>query len=134
MQFDCGDRVALRLLVEFSKDCSAPIFGLAIKTPDGVTVYGNNSRDVSGGPFLHPVTAGTRVVVVPKLELLLGEGDHMLSVGVAEDDGSESVPKDRRYDARHIQVLNRSKSQGLTELGMRCSITTVGGVEVEVAG
>jgi lipopolysaccharide transport system ATP-binding protein len=131
--FDSCDRISLAMRIEFLKECAAPIFGLIIKTPDGVTLYANNSRDVDGGPLLHPVAAGCSVIVVFKLALSIGQGDYLLSVGVAEDDGTGIVPKDRRYDGIHIHVSNPSKSFGLTELGMECSISTIGTAVAECA-
>ena len=124
-RFKTGDRIKLSLRVEFLEDCAAPIFGLTIKTIDGVTVFGSNSRDFDGGPLFHPAMAGEIVVVTFKIALSLGHGDYMLSVGVAEESTLQTVPKDRRYDAIYIQVLNPSKSFGLTELNMQCSIAVL---------
>ena len=126
VHFNSGDEMTLMLKTEFLSDCAAPIFGLIIKSPDGITVYGNNSRDMEGGPLLYPVSAGAWVLVVFKIRLFLGQGDYLLSVGIAGNDGTEIVPKDRRYDAIHIQVYNSSKSFGMTELGLVCSVDGIG--------
>jgi lipopolysaccharide transport system ATP-binding protein len=124
-QFRSGDRVVVTMRVAFLKRCSAPIFGMIIKTVEGVTIYGSNSRDVDGGPLLYPVADGESVQVMFTVTLFLNSGDYLLSVGVAEDNGDEIVPKDRRYDSIHFHMSNDRKTSGLTEFGMQCAIAPV---------
>jgi lipopolysaccharide transport system ATP-binding protein len=121
-QFRSGDRLVVTVRVEFLNHCSAPIFGLTIRTVEGVTVYGSNSRDVEGGPLLYSVADGESVQVMFTVTLALNSGDYLLSVGVAEDNGAEVVPKDRRYDSIHIHISNDRKSSGFAEFGMECAI------------
>ena len=96
-----------------------PIYGLTIKTPDGVIVYSSNSRDCRGGPFSKPVKPGEVVRVGFILNQRLGGGDYLLSVGVAVDISGQIVPLDRRYDSIHIQVENtKCRSIGLADFDM----------------
>lgn len=114
-----GIKIFLALTVVFHKSFSFPIYGLTIKTPDGVIVYGSNSRDFRGGPLKKPVEAGEMTKVVMVLNQNLGSGDYMMSVGVAVDILGEIIPLDRRYDSIHIVVENPGcQSVGLADFGM----------------
>ncbi|MGO4702304.1 ABC transporter ATP-binding protein [Dyella sp. 2RAB6] len=98
-----GDRLKLMLRVRFQDAIPRPIFGLTVKTKDGVTVFGTNSElieyDVQrlGG-------RGTTANVTFEFDCRLGPGDYFLSVGVASHNGVEVVPHDRRYDSIHLNV------------------------------
>lgn len=118
-----GDQVMVITWVRFGVDVQAPIFGLTIKTPDGVTVYGSNSRDFPGGPVFRPARAGELVRVVFMVDLRIGEGDFLVSLGVAHDvGGGEIEPLDRRYDSILIHVNRQSRCYGLADFDMRVEI------------
>ncbi|MDO4682724.1 MAG: ABC transporter ATP-binding protein [Lautropia sp.] len=118
-----GDQVMVIAWVRFRVDVHAPIFGLTIKTPDGVTVYGSNSRDFPGGPVFRPARAGELIRVVFLVDLRIGEGDFLLSLGVAHDvGGGEIEPLDRRYDSILIHVSRQSRCYGLADFDMRVEI------------
>ncbi len=109
--------------VVFHVDVEEPIFGLTIKTPDGVTICGENSRDCISGPVLHPVKNGERVQVRFSLDQVLCAGDYLLSVGVAEDRDGDVVPLDRRYDSIYLHITSDKDSYGLVDLGIRVELT-----------
>ena len=119
---DAPARVALRIL--FEKECPHAIVGLMIKTPDGVTAAGTNSRDWQrpGTPLearpgeLHVVT----FAFVPRL----GSGDYLLSFGVAEEVDGEIVPLDRRYDALSVTIIGPGRTTGIADLAI--SVSSVG--------
>lgn len=118
-----GDQAMVITWVRFRVDVAAPIFGLTIKTPDGVTVYGSNSRDFPGGPVFRPARAGELVRVVFLVDLRIGEGDFLVSLGVAHDvGGGEIEPLDRRYDSILIHVNRQSRCYGLADFDMRVEI------------
>ena len=101
----------------FRVDVSALIYGLTIKTPDGVTVYGSNSRDFFDGLVMQPARAGQTVCVVFSLDLRIGAGDFLLSLGVAQEiGGGEVEPLDRRYDSILMHVSRQSRCYGLPRL------------------
>ncbi len=118
--FTTGDHLSVTLSVDFLQACQRPIFGLTLKTVDGVTVYGNNSRDCSVAGRPTSVKAGTTVIATFELSLWLAHGDYLLSLGVATDETGEVIPLDRRYDAVHIVLSNPHNSAGLAELQMQC--------------
>ncbi|MDO4231448.1 MAG: Wzt carbohydrate-binding domain-containing protein, partial [Lautropia sp.] len=118
-----GDRVMVAVWVRYAVDVSAPIYGLTIKTPDGITVYGSNSRDFPDGPVMQPARAGELVRVVFQIDLRIGAGDFLMSLGVAHDvGGGEIEPLDRRYDSILIHVSRQSRCYGLADFDMRVEI------------
>lgn len=118
-----GDRVMVVVWVRFAVDVSAPIYGLTIKTPDGITVYGSNSRDFPDGPVMQPARAGETVRVVFQIDMRIGAGDFLMSLGVAHDvGGGEIEPLDRRYDSILIHVNRQSRCYGLADFDMRVEI------------
>lgn len=121
-QFCTADEIDLRLLVEFDAPCQAPIVGFFVKTPDGVTVYGNHSRNLLPAFGTCSIEEGQRIEVVFSCVLNLGPGSYILSLGVAEDVYGEVVPLDRRYDVMQFDVISYSGAVGLSDLAASCRI------------
>ena len=109
----------LYLKVRFLKNVECPIYGLFIKTADGVTITGNNSKDWDMSKKFIPQKMGDISVVhfyfVPRLT----SGEYLLSVGVAEEAEGEIVPMDRRYDSIHLAFANHSLSSGLVDFELK---------------
>lgn len=122
-QLVTGSRVVVVVWAKFGRDVTAPIFGLTIKTPDGVTVFGCNSRDCANGPMVHAAKAGEILRVTFTFDQVLGAGEYLISLGVAEDQSGEIVPLDRRYDSLQITVVNsRSRAFGFVDFNMAVEI------------
>lgn len=119
-----GQELYLVIWVDFKKSVRYPIFALTIKTPDGVTVYGCNSKDFDKGPLVIPAQENSHYKVVFRLSNHnLGMGDYLISLGVVKDEAGEIIPLDRRYDSIHFTVLNElSRAFGLVELSMHVEI------------
>ena len=123
VRLNTGEQVPVVVWVRFRVDVNAPIYGLTIKTPDGITVYGSNSRDFPDGPVMQPARAGQTVRVVFSLDLRIGAGDFLLSLGVAHEiGGGEVEPLDRRYDSMLLHVSRQSRCYGLADFDMRVDI------------
>jgi lipopolysaccharide transport system ATP-binding protein len=120
IQYDAGQRMAIRVAVNFEEACEYPVFGFFIKTPDGVTVYGNSTKTMRLPAHLS-AAAGQTVCVQFVCELNLGSGSYLLSVGVSAMRGTEVVPLDRRYDVLHFDVVNLSGAVGLADLHAECA-------------
>jgi lipopolysaccharide transport system ATP-binding protein len=116
VSFLSGERVEIHLRAHFelARDCA--VFGFFVKTPDGVTVFGNSTRNAAVYPEPLPVAAGETVRLCFALELHLGTGSYILSAGVSADERGEIVPLDRRYDCLHFEVHNDSGAVGLADL------------------
>jgi lipopolysaccharide transport system ATP-binding protein len=117
-----GSKLYVDVTAKFMKDVERPIFGLTIKTPDGVTVYGSNSRDFDGGPLWRAAKAGDTMRTRFILDHHLIAGDYLVSLGLAEDISGEVVPLDRRYDVFTLKVQGvRATGFGLADLHMNVS-------------
>lgn len=118
-----GERaIHLQFYVKFKEDVYRPIFGFALKTKNGVTIYNTNSefqnidmsRQFNAGDIMHASLS---------MPVNLASGDYFLSVGIAScDEGGSVVPHDRRYDSIHLSVVNREQFIGLVNLGTYISL------------
>ena len=118
-----GESMLLVFWVRFHRTVDKPIYGLTIKTPDSTVVFGCNSRDGAEHPIFRPAAADSAVEVAFRVKQLLGPGDYLLSIGVAEQLGAEVIPLDRRYDAIHLKVeCGKSKAFGLAVFEMDVEI------------
>lgn len=116
ISLESGSAVEVVLRARFERACPRAVFGLFIKTPDGVTVFGNSTRNPS--VYAPPLAAGAgeAVCIAFRLQLHLGPGAYLLSAGVSSEEGEEIVPLDRRYDCLHFEVLDGSGGVGLANL------------------
>lgn len=117
--FPQGTDLEIQMQVTFPMPCHEPIFGLFVKTPDGVTVFGNSTANLDLG-YPGEVQAGTRMLIAFSVRLHLCAGTYLLSLGVSSKIDGEVVPLDRRYDAVRLDVLDDSGAVGLAELGLQC--------------
>lgn len=105
----------------FSPDLVRPIFGITLKTKEGLTVYGTNTEMTRMETPLSP-EAGSAVLYCT-FELNCAPGDYFVSLGIASRDTSgEIVPHDRRYDAVHLCVEAADPFLGITDLGARLGV------------
>ncbi|MCB2189925.1 MAG: ABC transporter ATP-binding protein [Deltaproteobacteria bacterium] len=117
---ESGSPLRAEVWVRHHQDQPRPIYGLQIKTPDGVLIYADNSRDFNGGPLIRPAKAGEVVRAVFDLDLRLAQGDYLVSVGVSAEENGEAVPLDRRFDALQLRVVgSRPRTYGLVDLGAK---------------
>jgi lipopolysaccharide transport system ATP-binding protein len=120
--FESGENLELMVYIRFFQELTDLIYGCTIKTVDGQTVYGTNTRqcaiDVSHGK------TGATAIIRFQFDLNLVPGEYFISLGVALDDGQrDNIAIDRRYDLIHITVRGDYGGFGLAQLNM--SITEV---------
>ncbi|CNK46731.1 ABC transporter ATP-binding protein [Yersinia alsatica] len=96
-----------------------PIFGFAVKTKEGITIYNTNSEWQSietcdaGMP-------GKSAIITVTLPIMLFEGDYFISVGIASSSTEgDIIPHDRRYDSIHLTVGPVKTFTGLADLNAR---------------
>ena len=120
---ESGDQMRVAMHVLFDRDVIAPVYGLLIKTHDGVFLYGTNSN-VDASPGARPVRAGEHVYVEFNFAVGLNTGAFLLSLGVSsKEEGEEAlVPLDRRYDSILFQVHGTKPIWGIVDLGARCRV------------
>jgi ABC-type polysaccharide/polyol phosphate transport system ATPase subunit len=100
-----GDVVDIYVKYRFYEDVKSPMFGLAIKTVDGVIIYGYNTRLAKS--TVQAVFENTIVIIKWTGTLYTNNGDLFLNLGVAEQLEID-LPIDNRKDIihLHIQTLN----------------------------
>lgn len=117
VEYNSAFPMSISLKIRFNKTVLRPVYGLTIKTTDGVIVYGSNSRDL-GQPFIIKNQGDWSIV---KFEFVpnLVQADYFISLGVAEDiPGEEPTPLDRRYDMIHVKLSHNTLSFGIVDLNM----------------
>jgi len=99
----------------FLADIVRPIFGISVKTKEGLTVYGTNT-EISRLEIPFSSEAGGGVVCCT-FEMNCAPGDYFISFGIASRDiRGEIVPHDRRYDSVHLSVEPGEEFLGITDL------------------
>ncbi|KAA5943850.1 ABC transporter ATP-binding protein [Pantoea sp. Bo_2] len=110
------DELKLQFLIKFNSTIFRPIFGFAVKTKDGVTIYNTNSN-ILDTPFIEVGEENKIHTVNVRLPMRLFQGDYFISIGLASYNTSgEVVPHDRRYDSIHITVEPTPEFLGLVNL------------------
>ncbi|WP_392431560.1 ABC transporter ATP-binding protein [Yersinia sp. HM-2024] len=101
---DTNDLIRIRFRTVFHKDVKNPVFGLLIKTLDGLNIYGTNSEIISGSKYGN-VAAGEIIDSEFSLKAVMNSGNYLLSFGVtAQDEDGNDIPLDRRYDSLLINI------------------------------
>jgi lipopolysaccharide transport system ATP-binding protein len=115
-----GEMCTISYRVVFDRQVERPVFGLLIKSHDGIFLYGTNSRLTDMDERPASCLAGTGVVVSFEFPWQFNTGAHLISVGVSEERGENDIaPLDRRYDAILVQTTNRRAGSGIVDLGAR---------------
>jgi lipopolysaccharide transport system ATP-binding protein len=115
-----GTPLKLVLGISFLRDIVKPIFGLTVKSKDGVTVFGTNSEMMELHGDVATGKEGTSLEFTFSFKCDLGPGDYFISVGVASRVGDDIVPHDRRYDSIHLNVIDDT-CFGFSKLSMDLS-------------
>jgi lipopolysaccharide transport system ATP-binding protein len=113
-----GQSIVLTISVKFLSVLVRPIFGITIKTKEGVTVYGVNSETLDVAEFKSLGQYGQVAYARASFCCHLAPGDYFISLGIATKNGEDIIPHDRRYDAIHIQVRPATTFFGLVDLGL----------------
>ncbi len=120
--FESGQNIDLLVHIHFFQDLTDLIYGCTVKTVDGQTVYGTNTRQ--RGTEVSHGDAGQTIVIHFQFDLNIVPGEYFISLGVALDDGErDNIAIDRRYDLIHITVRGDYGGFGLAQMNM--SITEV---------
>jgi len=109
--------VTLYLKVLAHRQIEMPIFGLLIKTKEGLLLYGNNSRLVSAVDQNSPLVAGLIEIIKFRWTVRYNGGDYLLSVGLASGETLDNATAlDRRYDSILLSVLPSRRFHGLANM------------------
>lgn len=119
LQVEAGSPVSIFVKYFFSKDVNRPIYGFTLKTLDGVDVFGSNSEFEAVD--VKPKKNGELAIMRFDLPASLITGEYFINIGLAEYEGGETVPLDRRYDMIHLKVFNPTSRYGIVDLNMSIS-------------
>jgi lipopolysaccharide transport system ATP-binding protein len=117
-----GQHLELCAMVAFPSAIIHPIFGITIKTKEGVTVYGANSNTLRVQGLNDLASKGSVVMMRASFICRLAPGDYFVSLGIASQQAEGVVPHDRRYDAIHLQISPSSEFFGLIDLELDLKI------------
>ncbi len=117
-----GQTMRLGISIKFNSDIARPIFGLVIKTKEGLTVNGANSETLECTDFQSLFQAGTIIHAEASFKCRLAPGDYFISIGIATRQGEEYTPHDRRYDAIHLVVRPHTQFIGIADLELKLSM------------
>jgi len=109
-----GETMSFKFEVVFRELVEQPVYGFAIKTKEGVAVYGINT--LFEGIKVKPGKPGDKVIVEFKPTINLVAGDYFITAGVAELSKESALPVDRRYDLVLLHVSPVNKSFGVADL------------------
>lgn len=114
------EQAIFRIYVEFYEDVEKPIFGIIVKTKDGMELYGNNT--LFTGTEVKPQGKGSKLWIEYEINFNLQPGDYFLSSGIAEMTRDGFVPLDRRYDLAYISVLPLDRSFGIVNMDSKIRV------------
>ena len=115
--FERGQKVGLDLSVFFAENVEDLIIGFTMKTVDGRTVFGANTRE--RGIEVPSLEAGCKVLVRFDFICALIPGEYFLSIGIAQDDPTrDNIAVDRRYDLIYMPVRGAPGDFGVADLGL----------------
>jgi lipopolysaccharide transport system ATP-binding protein len=119
--------VTLYLKVLAHRDVEMPIFGLNIRTKEGLLLYGSNSR-LAASEQLRPLVAGQIEIVKFRWTIRYNGGDYLLSVGLASGETLDTATAlDRRYDSILLSVLPSRRFIGLADMELSVERFGAGG-------
>jgi lipopolysaccharide transport system ATP-binding protein len=111
---------------KFKTSVNNIIFGLTVKTTDGVTVFGRNTRGEPHIDILQSVRDGEIINVTFFIRPLLCSGDYLISLGIVKDTEGEIIPMERRYDSICVRVQSNSSSYGIVDLYEKVEVSNGG--------
>ncbi|MEA9393425.1 ABC transporter ATP-binding protein [Acerihabitans sp. TG2] len=110
--------------IKFHATVVRPIFGFAVKTKEGVTIYNTNSEWQSVA-LLELAQPNDDMFVSVTMPVMLYEGDYFISVGISSSSTEgEVIPHDRRYDSIHLTVGSVTSFTGLADLNASIKFET----------
>ncbi len=116
-------KIQLEFRVVFKEKILIPIFGFALTTKEGVTIY-NTNTDIQKETGVCTANSNDEWFVKIEMPMMLYSGDYFISVGIASRAANgEIIPHDRRYDSIHLMVEPVREFTGLVDLKVKISIS-----------
>ena len=114
-------RITLDMTIKAHRATEQLIYGCTIKSVDGITVFGANTR---AREISTPKIAAEETQCVKfEFDASLIAGEYFISLGIAQDDDSvDNLAIDRRYDLIHFSVMGGSDDFGIADLNMTIGV------------
>ncbi|QKU83273.1 ABC transporter ATP-binding protein [Vibrio cholerae] len=113
---DATNKYEISFSVKFHENISNVIVGITLKTQDGITVFGRNTKSELINSAFEYVKFGSVYNVTFYLEPRLCTGNYLLSIGVVREEDGDIIPLERRYDVILFRVENECPSYGIVDL------------------
>ena len=108
----------LYIKAKFYEPIKNPLYGFAIKTLDGIFIYGSNTR--FSDAKVCAVDKGDIVVFKFSISMDLAPGYFFIDLGLAEGSKEKDIPLDIREAIICLYVLERRRFDGLVEFKTSC--------------
>jgi lipopolysaccharide transport system ATP-binding protein len=109
-----GDILDIYIKARFTERVEQPMFGMSLKTRDGVVVHASNTR--YRRQLLESVDRDETIVFRFALSCPLHPDDYFLDLGLAELEPEIDRPIDIRYAVAHFAVVSDARFDGLVDL------------------
>lgn len=117
MEVASGDEIDVYVRVLFKIATNEPVYGLNIKTIDGIVIYGTTT--VNLGQSITPVRPGDEIVIRMSIPLPLQYGDVFIDLGVGCLENGNLVALDARHSSLHLRIVEKMPFYGLTNLRLK---------------
>ncbi len=119
-----GDRVRVRVKVEFNDTVPNPVVGMALHSSTGLDIYGVNNA-YTGQPIA-PKNSGDWLEAEFVWDAWLREGNYSISLGIVDLTDGTATPADRWVDAISFDVAAGQEIIGLFDLRADITVTENG--------
>jgi lipopolysaccharide transport system ATP-binding protein len=117
-----GKQINIEVAIKFYETLQNPIFGVTIKTKEGIAIYGTNTEILNIEKLKANFIFGEVAAIKIDFICRFAPGDYFISLGLATRQGEEITPHDRRYDSIHFQVRPTPTFFGLVNTDLNISI------------
>ena len=110
--FKSGSKLVVKFSVTAISLIKNPIYTIKIRDPKGQIMYGNNSKymNISTGNL----ASGEKVEIKYSMNLNLGVGKYLLSVGLTRLEDEELEVIHRKHDCLEVEVVATDNSFGVS--------------------
>lgn len=124
---NCGEKVQLRVFAKLNKQISDPIFGISIRSKDGIVLSESNSHLQSLRHNIKTSGNDCTAIIEYSFKCLFSSGDYFISIGVNTMSDKGMIPHDRRWDSIHFSVQSANDFGGLVDssISIQTSFETI---------
>lgn len=115
VEIKTGDTIKIYMKIVFRQPFEFPVYGLTIKTIDGIKIFGTNTW--LDGIDVRPVVADEIVIFCYEIKMNLASGDFFITLAASDRVNNQYVLADHRTDLAHIHVQSHKEGfNGIVEM------------------